>query len=69
MLPLTDSNRGPIDCKSIALPSELQECLIVKAVFSLKAQYENYFIRRVNEDYEKSKKGVRGFWICPLNSG
>ena len=27
----------------------------------MKAQYENYFIRRVNEDYEKAKKGVGGF--------
>ena len=36
--PRTDSNRGPIDYKSIALPAELQGHLSKEQVFSLKDQ-------------------------------
>ena len=36
--PRTDSNRGPIDYKSIALPAELQGHLFNEQIFSLKDQ-------------------------------
>ena len=36
--PRTESNRGPIDYKSIALPAELQGHLVDELIFSLKDQ-------------------------------
>ena len=38
MVSRTDSNRGPIDYKSIALPAELQGHLVNGVIFSLKDQ-------------------------------
>ena len=36
--PRTDSNRGPIDYKSIALPAELQGHALINRIFSLISQ-------------------------------
>ena len=38
MVPRTESNRGPIDYKSIALPAELQGLMFLKGFFSLISQ-------------------------------
>ena len=48
MVPHTESNRGPTDYKSIALPAELQGHLISCAVFNLKHQILQYKIKSLS---------------------
>ena len=46
--PRTESNRGPIDYKSIALPAELQGHSLINQVFSLKDQLNQSIINPVS---------------------
>ena len=66
--PRTDSNRGPIDYKSIALPAELQGHLII---LYYKPNYV-YLLKRLRAAYTHGKGlsgvTVRYSFLIPLNT-